>query len=99
MNDFISIDKESVLMRGKMPLSVQNANGENHDPVSKEAERFENFYQGILELHEVLERVENFTVRRRMREIISRVEGRCSACLGHFLECKEKFSFIIRVIC
>ena len=57
-----------------MPLPVQ-INGEKDDPASKEAERFESFYQGILELHEVLERVENFTVRRRMREIISRIEG------------------------
>ncbi len=57
-----------------MPLPVQT-NGEKDDPASKEAERFESFYQGILELHEVLERVENFTVRRRMREIISRIEG------------------------
>lgn len=59
-------------------MSVQSANGENHDHATKEAERFESFYQGILELQEVLERVENFTVRRRMREIITRVEGRVS---------------------
>lgn len=61
-----------------MPLSMHNANGENIDPVSKEAGRFESFYQGILELQEILERVENFTVRRRMREIISRLEGKLS---------------------
>ena len=59
-----------------MPLSMQSANGESIDPVSREAERFERFYQGLLDLQEVLERVENFTVRRRMREIISRLEGR-----------------------
>ena len=59
-----------------MPLPMQT-NGESPDHVSKEAERFESFYQGILDLQEVLERVENVTLRRRMREIISRVEGKC----------------------
>lgn len=67
-----------------MPLTMQNTNGEIDDPTTKEAERFESFYQGILELQEVLERVENFTVRRRMREIITRIEG-TDFILGHLL--------------
>ncbi len=59
-----------------MPLPVQS-NGEKADPITREAERFEGFYKGILEMNDVLERVEHFTTRRRMREIISRLEGLC----------------------
>eukprot|EP00794_Sanderia_malayensis_P003385 gene3385-3875_t len=64
-----------------MPLPVQR-DGEKVDPITREAERFEGFYRGILEMNDVLERVEHFTTRRRMREIISRLED-------DFVNCPE----------
>ena len=80
---------------GTMPLPLHTSNGENIDPASREAGRFENFYQDILELQEVLERVENFTVRRRMREIISRLEGILFILrLGHYIHGSDFCSWL-----
>lgn len=45
------------------------------DFASREEERFNHFYEDILSLHELLEQVENISLRRQFRDIINKVEG------------------------
>ncbi len=78
-----------------MPLPVQS-NGEKVDPATREAERFEGFYQGILEMNDVLERIEQFAIKRRMREIISRLEGNIVA---HLFTLSSVFALFCALLC
>ena len=45
------------------------------DFASREEERFNNFYEDILSLHELLDQIQNISLRRQFRDIINKVEG------------------------
>lgn len=44
------------------------------DYALKEAERFQTFYNDVLAMHDLLENIQNITLRRQFREIINKIE-------------------------
>ena len=71
----------------KMPATplVTNQHVTDLDFASREEERFNHFYEDILSLHELLDQIENISLRRQFRDIINKVEGRnltfCMHCI------------------
>lgn len=59
-----------------MPSSANVAHNQitDLDYASREEERFNNFYEDILSLHELLEQVQNISLRRQFRDIINKIE-------------------------
>jgi len=45
------------------------------DYSAREEERFNNFYEDILSLHELLDQIQDISLRRQFRDIINKVEG------------------------
>ncbi|XP_066921293.1 arf-GAP with GTPase, ANK repeat and PH domain-containing protein 1-like [Clytia hemisphaerica] len=54
--------------------SLINSHVTDLDFASREEERFNNFYEDILSLHELLDQIQNISLRRQFRDIINKVE-------------------------
>mgnify|MGYP001793002450 CR=1 FL=1 len=44
--------------------------------VQQEAKRFETFHESVLQLHDLLEELDNVTLKRKMRQKLTQIEGR-----------------------
>lgn len=84
---FLSLDKTAYLLNkisdkvADMPASSTPTTSSTTNNVStldyalKEAERFQTFYNDVLAMHDLLENIQNITLRRQFREIINKIEG------------------------
>ena len=59
--------------------------------VQQEAKRFENFHESVLHLHELLEELDNVALKRKMRQALTRIEGK------KFCECSVEKWFRVNL--